>query len=490
MKILFIYPNDYLNIGIASGIATLSAVLKQAGHEVDLFDFTFVKTRQANDSATVEQGIYLPTPYSLADLVAADPAQSLSAALTEKLGRFKPDLIAVSAMTGYLDEVLLLLQTVSLPCPVIVGGVHATISPQDVLQREPVDLVCVGEGEGPLLELCDCLAGGRDYSKIKNLGFKQGKNIHINESRPFVDLNDLPVPDWSLFDQRHLFRPFMGKIYRGSFYVMSRGCPGQCTYCVNGSIREILKNCGHYFRYQSPATTIKQLAFLKKQYGATWFKFADDSIMLFNEDYLEELARGLKPLGIQFGCSVRPETANKRKVQLLKEMGCVAATVGVESGNERIRKKILNRHMSNQQIEKTIVILQEAGIRVSTFNMIGLPGETRKNVFETIALNRGLGVEAVNAYIVYPYPGTAINKKYNINIRDRQGKIIPVEQASNFALSAMPPREVDGLLKTFDLYIKLPKEKWPLIKRAEGSGRQAEKMLATLREQVLASIKR
>lgn len=489
MKILFIYPNDYLNVGIASGIATLSAVLKTNGYEVDLFDFTFIKIDQkAAEPDIVSQGIYLPTPYSLEDLVVNDPVQSLAAAFKEKLLEFKPDLIAVSAMTGYLDQALDLLQKAPLPCPVIVGGVHSTICPEDVLVKPQVDFICVGEGEELLLELCACLKAGKDYSKIKNLGFKKGNKIYINESRPFVNLDNLPVPDWSLFDKRHLFRPFMGKVYSGSFYVMSRGCPSQCTYCVNGSIREILKNCGRYFRWQSPVTTIKQLSFLKKKYGATWFKFADDSMMLFNENYLEELAKGLKPLGIKFGCSVRPETATKRKVELLKEMGCVAATVGIESGNEQVRKKVLNRHMSNEQIEKTVAILKEAGIRVSTFNMIGLPGETRKNVFETIALNKKLGVEAVNVYIIYPYPGTVISQKYRTKFRDRQGKIIPVEKASAFALSAMPPKEVEGLLKTFDLYMKLPKKMWPIIKRAENRGKAFDKLLVTLREQALAGV--
>ncbi|MFA4833311.1 MAG: radical SAM protein [Patescibacteria group bacterium] len=486
MRILLVHPNNYLNIGIPTGLATLAAVLKQRGLVVDLFDFTFVKTASSvKRPLNVNPGIYLPTVYTLEDLVVDDPVQSLAEAFSAKLKAFKPDLIAISAMTSYFDEVIDLLRQVPPRCPVIVGGVHSTICPKDVLLKKEIDFICVGEGEELLVELSYCLAKGGNFTELENLGYKKNGRIFINRCRPFIDLNILPEPDWSLFDQRHLFRPFMGRVYRGSFYTMSRGCPGQCTYCVNGAMREALKDCGRYFRFQSPATTARQLGYLKEHYGATWFKFADDSIMLFNEQYLEELAERLEPLSIQFGCSVRPETTTERKVKLLKRMGCVAASVGIESGNEALRKRVLNRYMSNQKIKQAVEILKNAGIRVSTFNMIGLPGETRKNVFETISLNKKLKVEAANVYIVYPYPGTVLSWQYKTKFRDATGKIIPVSRASSFAFSTMSPTEVEGLLATFDLYLRLPEKKWPQIRKAEGSCSAAIRLRQQLYEQAV-----
>ena len=168
-----------------------------------------------------------------------------------------------------------------------------------------------------------------------------------------------------------------------------------------------------------------------------------------------------------FGCSVRPETITKHKVELLKSMGCVAATVGIESGNPRLRKEILNRKMSNELIEKAINLLKDADIRVSTFNMIGFPEETRENVFETIRLNKKLGVSAVNVYVVYPYPGTEINRNYQIELRDKSGKLIPVSEAASFELSYMSRSEVEALLKTFPLYVSLPEDKWAEVRKAE-----------------------
>ena len=488
MRILFLYPNKYLNTGIPTGIATLSAVLKREGHEVDIFDWTFIKTESENEKPlTANKGLYLPTPYTIENLVADDPVRSLDEAFEEKLRSFDPDLVAVSVMTGYFDDVTGLLNRVRPSCPVVVGGVHSTISPEDALAPDVVDFICVGEGEEFLLELCNRMENNMDYTGIRNLGYKRGKQVKINKLRPFMDMDELPDPDWELFDERHLFRPFMGHVYSGSFYVMSRGCPGRCSYCVNGALRKRLRDCGRYFRYQSPGTTARQLANLKKKHGATWFKFADDSIMLLPKTYLEQLADALKPLNIMFGCSVRPETVTRHKVELLKSMGCVAASVGIESGNAIIRKEILNRNMSNEQIEKAIHLLQEFGIRVSTFNMIGLPEEERKNVFETIRLNKQLGIPAVNVYIVYPYPGTEISLNYGTNFRDEKGKIIPVSEAAVFKLSKMPRHEVEGLLKTFNLYVDLPEEMWQTIRKAERSSPQDSELKAKLEQYAIGS---
>lgn len=487
MKVLFIHPNDYLSIGIPTGIAQLSAVLKDAGHTVDIFDFTFVKTKADARSlqGKVSGGIFLPTAYTLEDLVAQDPVTTVEKAFRQKLQQFQPDLVAVSVMTGLFDKVVDLLKRVRPACKVIFGGVHPTICPEFTLGQEAVDYVCVGEGEELFLELCEGMERDRDLSGIRNLGYKKGRTSHVNGVRPFINMDDLPVPDWSLFDERHLFRPFLGNTYKGSFYVMSRGCPGKCSYCVNVSLGKKLKGCGSYFRFQSPQTTIQHIAHLKQSYGATWFKFADDSITFFNEEKLEELAAGLKPLDIQFGCSIRPETTSAGKVRLLRSMGCVAATVGIESGNETLRKNVLNRKMTNAQIEKAINLLRDAGIRVSTFNMLGMPEESREDVFRTIALNKKCGIEATNVYIVYPYPGTELSDKYRVSCFAKEGTVIPVAKAAQFAMSAMTPAEVEGLLKTFELYVLLPEKLWPIIEVAEKEASSSRLLLQVLKDNAL-----
>jgi radical SAM superfamily enzyme YgiQ (UPF0313 family) len=182
-------------------------------------------------------------------------------------------------------------------------------------------------------------------------------------------------------------------------------------------MRKAHRGCGNYFRRQNPYKTIQTLEAMKSRYGANWFKFADDTFLLHSKEELEALKDGLKNLSINFGCSVQPMTITAEKVALAKEMGCVAMTVGIESGNEELRRRILGRRISNQKLERGIRTIMDAGIRVSTFNMIGLPEETRENVYETIRFNKKMGIKAANVYILYPFPQTEIASAYRTNYR-------------------------------------------------------------------------
>ena len=116
-------------------------------------------------------------------------------------------------------------------------------------------------------------------------------------------------------------------------------------------------------------------------------------------------------------------TITEEKVALAKEMGCVSMSIGIEAGNPKIRES-LNRKYSDEKLEKGIGWMHKHGIKVASFNIIGCPGETRENVFETIELNRKLKVQSCNVYIMFPYPGTPIQIESKMPIRDKNGKLL------------------------------------------------------------------
>ncbi len=476
MKVMLVYPNAYLDINVPVGVSTLSAVLKRAGHEVSVFDSTFIKTKITDGLPKPTPVGYLATPYTIEDLVKNDPVESIEDAFLRRMRAFQPDLIGLSATTHRFDLGIKLLENVrsQLRCPVVVGGIHPSTAPEDAFRPEVVDMICVGEGEDFIVELCDCLSKGKDYTSIRNLGYKTSSGIKLNPLRPLIDLDSLPTPDWSAFDPRHLFRPFMGKVYSGGFYSLSRGCPYSCSYCYNKAQRRQFKGCGTYYRYEKAPTTIAHLTELKNLYGATWYKFGDDSLLSLPEKHLEELSEGFKRLNINFGCHIRPETVTEHKVAMFKEMGCVAMTAGIESGNPVLRQQVLNRKMSDKQIEDAMTILKKYNIRITTFNLIGIPGETREDVFATINLNRKIGAGASTIHPLYPYPGTDISIKYKASFRDQHGEIVPFSKGAIYGLSEMSPTEVEGLLKTFNLYLLLPEELWPIIRLAEESNETAD----------------
>lgn len=501
MKVLFVYPEHYLNIGIPGGIAILSAILKQHGHQVRVFDTCFLKTvpddidssalhvashggNKDYDKAGVQ--VFRKTAYTIEDLVRDDPVVTHHEEFQKMIDTFQPDLIALSVMTSTFDFALDLLRQVRYTAKVAVGGVHATIAIDDVMAQKEVDMACIGEGDEALPELCNLMEAGKDYTNVLSMCFRMPDgSIKRNELGPLTDVGKLPCPDWGLFDSRHLYRPFDGQIYVGSFYSQSRGCPMQCTYCIDPTVSKMVGGAKTYFRMQPPEVTIAHLTELKEKFGATWYKFTDDTFLLPSMEHLEAVGEGLKRLGIQFACSVMPNTITVEKVRLAKEMGCVAMSVGVESGNEGIRKMI-RRHYRDESLIRNLKIVTDHGIRLSTFNIIGFPGETRENVFETIELNRKLGTQSCNVYILFPYPGTAIQQEYEIPLRLPDGKILPVSEAKNLGLSAMLPAELEGLQNTFNLYLTLPKDLWRIIELAEHEEGCGPDIFAVLKEYSVA----
>ena len=477
MRILFIYPESYLNIGIPGGIAVMSALLKQRGHKVDIFDTCFLKTKDYQNTEEVHGGVGLSdkggvsvfkkTEYTIEDLVADDPVVDLSEELQKKINQFKPDIIAISCMTSTFDFACDLIRSVNHKSIILVGGVHATIAYEDCLDQDCVDYAFVGEADKGIIDFVEALENNGDVNKIPGLAYKNSQGEYVNNRvGPRACLDDLPCPDWGLFDKRHLFRPFEGKIYQGSFYSQSRGCPMQCKYCVDPTESSITGGAAGYFRVQKPEITIAHLTELKEKYGATWYKFSDDTFLLPKVEHLKELAVGFKKLGIKFGCSVMINTITEEKVALAKEMGCVSMSIGIEAGNPKIRES-LNRRYSDEKLEKGIGWMHKYGIKVSSFNIIGCPGETRENVFETIELNRKLKVQSCNVYIMFPYPGTPIQIESKMPIRDKNGRLFKVSEAKNLGLSKMSPDELEGLEKTFNIYLNLPKSLWPIIELAE-----------------------
>lgn len=502
MKVLFIYPEHYLNIGIPGGISTLSAMLKRHGHQVAVFDTTFLKVApmanaqelhkkthggmgEKEADRVTQAGHYKRTAYTIEDLVKDDPVLNREAEFQRKIDAFQPDLIALSTMTSTFDECMDMLRAARYKATVIVGGVHPTIAPEDCMAQKEIDIACYVEADEVLVELCDLMQAGKDHTDVKGMIFRMPNgSLKRTSTAPRVQLDGLPCPDWGLFDPRHLYRPFDGQIYQGSFYTQSRGCPQQCTYCVDPTVAQITGGAKGYFRVQSVATTMAHLTELKAKHNVSWIKFADDSFLMQDPEHMVELGRCLKALDIKFGCSVMPNTITKEKVRIVKEMGCVAMTVGVESGNTGIRKLMKRTYEDDKLVERLHWVIDE-GIRLATFNIIGFPTETREHVFETINLNRRIGTDACNIYILFPYPGTPIQIEYKIPVRGEDGKIMPVSSASHLGLSKMSSDELEGLQATFNYYLHLPKTVWPIIAMAEAPTPLAKSMRNILKNFVV-----
>jgi radical SAM superfamily enzyme YgiQ (UPF0313 family) len=380
MKILF-----YCRGVEYSGVESLMAVLKQAGHSVDLlFDLKI-------------GGIF----YYHSRLPKVFQNETI---LIEKAKRFSPDLLAFSSTTNdypYVSEMITRLKKI-LKVPVIVGGVHATAVPEFVMEHPGVDMVCRGEGEEAFLELVDKMSAGKDCYDTRNIWLKKRKGIiKKNTLRPLIkDLDSLPFPDKDLFYKYGCFKDTL-------IIVSSRGCIFDCFYCHNNLERRLYRR-DYCVRRMSVKYLIRLLSYYKKKYKPKTIEFEDD-LFAVDKEWLREFSYYYaKEISLPFFCLGHCALLDEETMKLLRQAGCLELYVGVESGNDNLRKRVMKRYVSNQRIKKTVSKIKEYRIKVQVSVIFGWPGETPENMWETVRLCDELAPYSIDNYTLYPYPGTEI----------------------------------------------------------------------------------
>ncbi len=339
--------------------------------------------------------------------VLIDPAER---DMVKALRRQEPDVICLSATTGqHVWQLAVARAAKARFNPVIVmGGPHPTFYPR-VLEENPcLDYICMGEGEDCLVELGRALRDGTDPSGIPNLGWRDEDGTPVyNPLRALEqEPEHWPFPDRSVYDHYEFVRK------RRTVSVMSaRGCPYKCTFCFNVTMQEMYRGKGKYVRQKPVESMIAELKDIQANYP--WVRqigFADDIFVLNYRRWGKEfLARYAEEIGLPFSCLLRPDLVTKELVQSLKEANCKLIKVGLESGVEELRVGVLKKgRLGNEGMRIAGQLIKEAGIKLYTFNIVGIPGETVDMAFETADLNIAMGSDHAWASICQPYPGTTL----------------------------------------------------------------------------------
>ncbi|MDM8528694.1 radical SAM protein [Anaerolineales bacterium HSG24] len=355
------------------GIMSMSAILKEAGHDVQL-------TIAAQE----------------------DPVQFAK--------DYQPDIVGYSVMTGSqyyyfkLNNAIRVALNGHTPMSIF-GGPHSTFFP-NIIQEDGVDGVCVGEGEGPVVDLANTLDNGGFQPDIPNWWFKVDGEIIRNPVRPLIrKLDDLPMPDRDLIYSKHA--PTRNSPIK--HFMTSRGCPYSCTYCFNHAWYKIYKREKRGYQ-RSVESMIEEVNLVKEHYPLEQVVFLDDLFIIY-VDWLEEFAEKFpKEVGLPFFCNVRSNLITPEKVDLLKKAGANTVSVGIESGNDRIRNDLLKRRMSRETIIETGRMLHDVGINLTSTNILALPTATLDDDLETMRLNTQAKVKYAHAFLFQPYPATELGE--------------------------------------------------------------------------------
>lgn len=374
--IRFIY-----NHNVPLGLAYLAAYLRQAGHEVRVFD---------------------PEPSGM-------PLELM----WQKVENFRPDVVGVTSVTpNFMAARGLAMEAKRrLGCLVVMGGPHANALPHSTLQGTPgLDAVIMGEGEIPMLAMAaEFDARGKvDFNKIPGAAFFEAWKYRETPRPALISaLDSLPYPARDQFDLRLYYRHrffFGGK--KSATVLTSRGCPGQCTFCANICM-------GRKFRAHSPERVVAELEHLVEKYGIRHFQIYDDC---FTADPKRVSAICdlilAKKLKITWGAFGRVNTLlDEALIMKMKRAGCEHILLGTESGSQRILD-LMKKGTTLAMAEKCCALLRKHGIIYSNSFIIGGEGETEATVMETISFAKKLKADLVNFVILIPFPGTQVFEKY------------------------------------------------------------------------------
>lgn len=479
MKILFIYPNTMMSTLVPIHLSLLSACLKEKGFQVDLFDTTFYHTADISFEQERVELLHLK-PFDYAGKGIYFKETDVYEDLRKKIADFQPDLIGMTLVEDTWELAQSLLEKIKdFKIPMVAGGVYVTFSPDEVIANKAIDMICLGEGEEALLELCQKMSKGEDYSTVKNLWVKKKSQIIKNSLRPLTDINKLPYIDYDIFGRQRIARPMFGKIYTMLHVEMDRGCPNDCTYCEGSHLRKFFQEqgCGFYYRRKNIDRLIAEMKHLIKKYHPNYINFNSETFLAKPLDELRELAQKYKEINLPFWCQTRPETITEEKIKILKEMGCDALSFGIEHGNEEFRRYVLKRYGSNDGIIKGAGLVEKYGIHYSVNNIIGFPDETRDLIFDTIELNRKLNPRTINCFLFVPYKGTALYK-YCIEkgYLSKGAKVRNLTDSVRLNMASISYEELKGLQRTFSLYVRFPKSEWSRIKLAEKFDEEGNKV--------------
>ncbi|MFH1455590.1 MAG: radical SAM protein [archaeon] len=378
MKTLLIYPRFWPFSSPPIGLTYLASYMRENGLDVDLIDCSFDMTKE-----------------------------KLFAMVQEK----KPDIIGIGILTDMIKDLKDLVKSLRSIAPnavFVAGGSHPSALPEETFDYG-FDIIVKGEGEEVMVELVKALKNRTNLSEVDGIYYKKnGKIVYTQQQKLIENLDDLPFPARDLLPMNKYLKYSIGRsswiLPRPSTTVLgSRGCPFNCTFCATNL------NYGRKVRQRSPSNYVDEIEMLIKDYGVKGILFNDDTLTT-NRQWVLDLISEIKKrkLKIKWGCNTRVNLVDKELLAKMKEGGCVSISFGVESGVQEVLNKYHKKGITLDQIRKAIKLCKEVGIFTHTTFIVGMPGETLRNMEVSIRFAKEIEPDAIQVSIATPFPKTEL----------------------------------------------------------------------------------
>ena len=419
MKMLLTLPRFEHNANPPLGIAYIASYLKQRNFDVEILDPTFENFEFAEKRL-------LKADYDILGLSCFTMNYNLSKKLAAIAKQANPNVL-----TAF-------------------GGVHPTIMPELCIKDREVDAVIIGEGEQTFAEIAENLEKNKSLKGIKGLWFKSGKRVFKNSQRPLIkDLDSLPFPARELLPMDKYIHATYGTsawaVKQPSTTVISgRGCPYQCTYCATKQL------FGLTIRLRSAKNLVDEIELLMHNYRIKGLQFVDDTFTI-NQKLVSEVCDEIaaRRLDIEWACHTRVNNVSLELFRKMRQAGCKVIGMGIESGNQWVLDNLIKKGITLEQARTAFKWAKSAGLITDSYFMIGIPGETKGQIMQTIEFAKELNPDAANFNITRPLPKTemyCIAEKYG-KITAKDWDDYSFDARSIYATDAWTEEEIQALLK-------------------------------------------
>lgn len=370
----------------------VGAMLKKHGYDVKVFDMAcegYNNRKVENDYVT-----YGSSENELKKMIVEE----------------RPDIVGVGCIFTAREknalDVCRAVKSIDKNMPIVMGGLHPTLFPENFLQEGLADYVIMGEGEFRMLKLLACLEE-KKIPDFDGIAYRTHEGYRSNKMKNRIeDLDSLPLPDRDLIDMEKYieigtpFAPFAHK-KRVAQVLATRGCPNRCNFCSS------VNYWGRKIRARSVGNILGEMRILKDKYGIEEIQFVDDNLT-FDRKFCRELFIGMKdfnfkwctPNGLMFN------TLDGSLIKLMAESGAYQLSFAIESGSERVLKEIIHKNVDLKIVKDVIKEAHRYDISIHGMFLMGFPGEKKEEIMKTLDFPFSAGFDSVSFFIVNPLPGS------------------------------------------------------------------------------------